>query len=131
VPIRWDLVRKHARNGATEEEIVRALEISDEVLAAPAIQEQLRRLIDVWHARYKVALRARIKRRAFTGKGGGANTLSLAARNHLGWDRPAPPQEFGNFPLELARAFEALEVLVLQHQRSKTAAPATRSEGAA
>jgi len=94
-PIPWAAVREAATAGATEQEIVRAFEIPDAALSAPAILTRFRDEIARGHARQAVDLRTEIQRRGrrTTRGAGSVNALSLQARNILDWDKQLPAQE--------------------------------------
>jgi hypothetical protein len=93
--IPWAAVRDAAQAGATEQEIVRAFEISDASLSDPAILTRFRDEIARGHARQAVDLRVEIQRRGKrTARGSGSvNALSLQARNILDWDKQIPAQD--------------------------------------
>lgn len=94
-PVPWERVRAAAEAGATETEIVRALEIADEALSDPVVLARFRDELARGHARYAIELRQTIRRRGqrTTETAGSVNALSLQARNILDWDKQLPAQE--------------------------------------
>jgi hypothetical protein len=93
--IDWRAVTDNADAGATEQEIVRGLGISDEALADPIVLARFRAEINAGHARYQLELRKSIRRRGLktTKAAGSVNALALQARNILDWDKQLPSQE--------------------------------------
>jgi hypothetical protein len=94
--INWKAVEKaFDAPGATEQTVIKALEIPDVVLENPEILARLRRCADVARAKYELQLRGAIRDRGLhTKRGAGSvNALALQARNLLDWDRQMPTQE--------------------------------------
>lgn len=91
----WRRITRNAKAGATEEEIVRGLQLNVQALNDPVTLTKFRDVIASGHAAYRLHLRQAIKLRGLrTHEGAGSvNALALQARNVLDWDSQIPAQE--------------------------------------
>jgi hypothetical protein len=123
----WAAVERFANVGASEEEIVAGLGISEANLRIPATSERLRSLVLRGNARKDLLLREAIDK---LGKGeakGGGNTLALEARNRLGWDKQnadvEPPPDLTSAHARLRLTLERL-AKVVSEEKGREVSPA-------
>jgi hypothetical protein len=103
----WTAVERFANVGASEEEIVTGLGITEAQLKDPATTERLRAIVVRGNARKDLLLREQIDALGKGEKRGGGNTLALEARNRLGWDKQ---QEVQESPPDLGSAHARLKL---------------------
>lgn len=114
-------MERFANVGATEEEIVTGLGISEAQLKEPGVSGRLRDLVVRGNAKKDLLLREAIDQLAKGERRGGGNTLALEARNRLGWDKQSERQEE---PPDLASAHARLRLTL-----ERLAAAQSEAEG--
>lgn len=94
-PLPWKAIAEAARDGATEDEIIRGLRLAIEALNDPEQLARFRDELAIGHAHYKLELRKSIRRRGqrTSETAGSVHALALQARNVLDWDSQIPAQE--------------------------------------
>jgi hypothetical protein len=91
----WSRVQEYAEAGATEQDIIAGLGISEEALRKPEIAQRLHDIVAKGNALARLELQTAIHSRGKKSpKGAGSvNALALRARNLLDWDRQTAMQE--------------------------------------
>jgi hypothetical protein len=143
----WAQIKAAAEDGAEEGDVIRDLRISEAQLADPVVLARFRDVVAAGNGRYRIDLRATIKRRGqkTTKAAGSVNALALQARNKLDWDKTIPTQEVApdlgtarqrlrDLLVKLAQSRSEMEgkpvtVLELLHREAQADRPDTSAEG--